>query len=630
MKKEFKVSMTDDEIMSVVLEYLSVSKRYYIDNIKPKFSRFYDLYNGVFDYKLNNSPDGTYVSKDIQVAIHSVIPDLIKLVFTDEPVKLSPQGGEDVELANNLQALLNYQITNQNEYTEIMEKVSLQALITGMGILKCVWDKKVVKNETTAILTLSEVNTLTENNIEIKECIFSGVDEYNTEYYDVTYLEDQVVRNQPVYFNVDYRELFYDVTAKNIDDVNYYIHRKLVTLDFIKSKADAGIFNKDVVKKIINKNYEVLNCFVNSYDEDDNLDYTNYSVNNENNKPLDKVMLYEFWGKIDINQDGYLEDVVITFVGNNLLSVQENKYSMYPFFIFNPFYDTEDITGIGIAELIEPMQNIKTVLTREYLLNVRKNNNRKIFYKLNNFINPIQLETDEQFIALNEDADPRNVFNSEPFEAFSTNTQNLITYFDTEAQRISGISDIKGGVRQTGSQTATEATIMFEASNSKIQLIATHFCTTMKKLYKFIIYQNKQYLDNSITLRLFNRDIIINPLDFSNVDFDLDISVNLGSGTKQSRIMSYQQAYKMLGELKTIGVTDDIKIRNLAAKMLEEIGLKDTDSYLVSENELIERFKNNQANQANQMINQTPQNQLGNIEVDEMNKSADKLPLEVR
>lgn len=627
MKKEFKVNMTDDDIMSVVLNYLSVSKTYYIDNIKPKFSRFYDLYNGVFDYKLNKSPDGTYVSKDIQVAIHSVIPDLIKLVFTDEPVKLSAQGGEDVELANNLQILLNYQITNQNEYTEIMEKVSLQALITGMGILKCIWDKKVSKKENTSTLNISQIRELYNYGVEIKDCVFIGYDENNIEYYDVTYLEDEVVRNQPLYFNLDYRELFYDVSAKNIDDVNYYIHRKLVTLDFLKNKADAGVFNKNIVSKIISKSYDVLNCFVNSYDEDDRADYTIYATNNENNKPLDKVMLYEFWGKIDINQDGYLEDVVITFVGNNLLSVQENKYGMYPFFIFNPFYDTEDITGIGIAELIEPMQNIKTVLTREYLLNVRKNNNRKIFYKLNNFINAMQLETDEQFIALNEDADPRNVFTTEPFEAFSINTQNLITYFDTEAQRISGISDIKGGVRQSGSQTATEATIMFEASNSKIQLIATHFCTTMKKLYKFIIYQNKQYLDNSITLRLFNRDIKINPLDFSNVDFDLDISVNLGSGTKQSRIMSYQQAYKMLGELKSIGVTDDIKIRNLAAKMLEEIGLKDVDSYLVSENELIERFKNNQANQ---VVNQNPQNQLGNIEVDEINNNSDKLPLEVR
>lgn len=627
MKNEFKIKLSNDEIMSIVNDYLTVSKRYYIDKIKPKFSRFYDLYNGEFDYKLNKSPDGTYVSKDIQVAIHSVIPDLIKLVFTDEPVKLSAQGGEDVELANNLQILLNYQITNQNEYTEIMEKVSLQALITGMGILKCIWDKKVSKKENTSTLNISQIRELYNYGVEIKDCVFIGYDENNIEYYDVTYLEDEVVRNQPLYFNLDYRELFYDVSAKNIDDVNYYIHRKLVTLDFLKNKADAGVFNKNIVSKIISKSYDVLNCFVNSYDEDDKADYTIYATNNENNKPLDKVMLYEFWGKIDINQDGYLEDVVITFVGNNLLSVQENKYGMYPFFIFNPFYDTEDITGIGISELIEPMQNIKTVLTREYLLNVRKNNNRKIFYKLNNFINAMQLETDEQFIALNEDADPRNVFTTEPFEAFSMNTQNLITYFDTEAQRISGISDIKGGVRQSGSQTATEATIMFEASNSKIQLIATHFCTTMKKLYKFIIYQNKQYLDNSIILRLFNRDIKINPLDFSNVDFDLDISVNLGSGTKQSRIMSYQQAYKMLGELKSIGVTDDIKIRNLAAKMLEEIGLKDVDSYLVSESELIERFKNNQANQ---IVNQNPQNQLGNIEVDEINNNSDNLPLEVR
>ena len=76
-------------------------------------------------------------------------------------------------------------------------------------------------------------------------------------------------------------------------------------------------------------------------------------------------------------------------------------------------------------------------------------------------------------------------------------------------------------------------------------------------------------------------------VDFKNVDFDLNVSVNLGGGTKQEMLLNYQTAYKMLGEIMQLGLTDNIKIRNLLCKMLETMGLKDTDSYLISEQELI-------------------------------------------
>ena len=52
-------------------------------------------------------------------------------------------------------------------------------------------------------------------------------------------------------------------------------------------------------------------------------------------------------------------------------------------------------------------------------------------------------------------------------------------------------------------------------------------------------------------------------------------------------LLNYQTAYKMLGEIMQLGLTDNIKIRNLLCKMLETMGLKDTDSYLISEQELI-------------------------------------------
>ncbi len=633
MQKEFKVKIGNEELINSLLEYVSVAKSYYVDEIKPLFRKYYDMYNGVFNHKEFNCPDGSYVSKDIQIAVFSVVPDIIKLVFSDEPVKISAQGSEDVELAKKMQILLNYQVTNQNNYSDIMEKVTVDALVTGMGIIKCIWDKQVKNQEFNEIFdenTLNEMNYNNNNNIKIISSEFYGINELGISFYNVKYSKDVVFRNQPLYSRIDYRELFYDPLAANTDEVRYYIHRKLVSADYLKRQADLGILDKNEVSYILNSQFETGAYTVSDYDDDDKIDYSKYETNNYNNRALDTMMLYEFWGKFDINADGYLEDVIITFIGDRILSVQENIYGMYPFFIFNPFYDTESIKGKGISELISPVQNIKTVLTREYLLNVRKNNNRKIFYKLDNFINPLQLETDEQYVALNEDADPRNVFNTEPFDIMSNNIQNIISYFDLESQRISGISDIKGGVKPNSSGTATEATIRYEASNSKIQLIAVHFSLVMKELYKFIIYQNKQFLDNSITLRLFNRDIEIDPFDFSNIDFDLDVSVNFGGGTKETRLATYQTAYKMLGEVMQLGLTDIMKVRNLIGKMLEEMGLKDTDSYLISETELLEKQKELN-NLQEQSFNSNQQVLGGNMEISDTsdsNVNIDKLPLQ--
>lgn len=633
MQLEFKQKISNEELYNSISEYVQTSKSYFVDVVKPLFSKYIDMYNGVFNHEEFNCPSGSYVSKDIQVTVFSIIPDIIKLVFTDEPVKISPQGNEDVELANKMQILLNYQVVNQNNYSEIMETVTIDSLVTGMGIIKCTWDKEIKKEEFVEILDEQSLGFMqSDYNIEIKSIEFRGVNALGINFYNVTYTKDVVVKNQPVYSRIDYRELFFDPLAKNTNEVRYYIHRRLVSADYIRRQADLGIFNKDEVTYILNNQFETGAYTVIDYDDDDNIDYTSYQTNNEYNKSLDTMMLYEFWGKFDINQDGYLEDVIISFIGDRILSVQENTYKMYPFFIFNPYYNIDNILGKSISELISPVQNIKTVLTREYLLNVRKNNNRKIFYKLDNFINPMQLETDEQYVALNESADPRNVFITEPYDVMSNNIQNLISYFDNEVQKISGISDLKGGVRSSSNTTATEATIKYEASNSKIQLIAVHFSLVMKELYKFIIFQNKQFLDNSVVLRLFNNSIEINPSDFENVEFDLNVSVNFGNGTKETRLAAYQTAYKMLCEVVQLGLTDTIKIRNLISKMLEEIGLKDTDSYLISETDLLNKQQEIKSMEEQVLINNPYNAAVGSnidIQIPQNPVNTDKLPLKV-
>lgn len=590
-QKKFNVTLKEDDILGIVNDYTETAKSYYTSNLKDDFRKYFEAYKGNLD-EFFNMPNGDYKSLDVNVTINTIIPDIQKLVFTDEPVTIVPRGAEDVEKAQKMQALLNYQITQGNEYNEIMEKVVIDSLIYGTSFVKCQWIKEYEKKEFIEELTLSQVQALEYAGYKVKsEFIYQN--EMGEDVYKATYDAEVIKTDKPVYERLPYWEVFTDPSAKTIDDADYIIHRRLVTLDYLRREEAKG--NLSNVKELIDNAENKSVYYVDNFDEDDFEKYININ-SNTNNKPLNTVMLYEFWGKVDINEDGYLEDVIITFCGDYILSVQENNYQMYPFFAFTPFYNTNHIYGKGIAEPSIYPQMVKTVLTRELLFNTRANNDRKMFYKLDDLLAPEQLASDEKYIALRAEANINNVFAPEPFDPISNNIQGVITYFDTEIQKITGISNIKQGVKSSSSETATEATIKYEAANSQIQSIALHYGNTMKALYKFIMLQNQQFLSQSTVIRLFNDFIEINPEDIQDINYDLQVSANLGGGTKETRLRALQSALQMEMQIcLPTGLSNLIHIRNLIKKIFEETGLKDTDNYLISEQELNDKIGQMQA-----------------------------------
>lgn len=587
-QKDFKVVMTDEDILASVKEYTDNAKQYYIDNIKSKFKDLINAYNGeIKDFeKLYSMPDSSFISRDIAVTVHTVLPDIQKLVFTDEPVTLTPQGAEDVEKAQRVQALLNYQVTKQNNYSRIMEKIAIDALITGTAFLKCEWKKEFETEEFIEELTADKVRELEDKGYKV-DSQYIGSNEKG-DIYKATYKADKVIKDQPVYERVPYYELYIDPTADEMHEANYIIHRRLVNLDYLRrEEAKGNYYNIDELLKDI-KDKQVY--YVNNYDDDDEEKYIKVDKN-KNNIPLNNIMIYEFWGKLDINEDGFLENVIITYTGDFIISIEENTYKEYPFFAFTPLYKTNKIYGLGVAEFALPGQMIKTTLMRELLINTKRNNDRKSFYKQDDFIDPEQLATNEKYVAIRAEADINKVFAPEPFEPISPAIQNIIAYIDRDIQQATGISEAKQGVKSNGNQTATEATIQYEAANSKIQEIALHFADTLKDLYKFLLYQNQRFLTNTTQVRLFNNIIDITADDVQDINYDIQVSATFGNGTQQTRQATYNNALSILLNIaQPMSLTNPIKIRNLIAKILEESGLKDIDNYIISEQEATEKY----------------------------------------
>ncbi|MDE7169586.1 MAG: hypothetical protein K2N67_05255 [Mucispirillum sp.] len=376
-----------------------------------------------------------------------------------------------------------------------------------------------------------------------------------------------------------HEEFLFDPNAASVDEARFIIHRKLVNFDYLKRKEKEGVY----------KNIDDIKETTETYDEDGLKGGVSPYSRVERHKPRKTVMLNEYWGKIDINGDGFLEDIVITYCGGRILSVEENTFGMYPFFVFTPFFSMNSIAGSGLAELAENSQIVKTALVREMLENTRRNNNRKIFYKPDDLLNPSQMVTNEQYVAVRDGADINNIFAPEPFEPLSQNSFSLVEYFDKECRKVTGVSEMKQGIINAQEQTATEAAIKYEAANAQVQAIALNLAESLKNTYRFIVYQNQRFIDERQVIRLLNEVIEVNPEDIRDVDFDLKVSASFGNGTAETRRRALNSALTMMLEVgEPRMLTDRVKIRNLIAKILEESGLKDTDNYLIGESRLLE------------------------------------------
>lgn len=582
MTKNFKKTLKDDEIIAIVQEDKTLALNYYNSVLKPKFEKYYELYNGeTMNAAKYRMPEGSFISRDVMVTVRTLLPDITRLLFTGEPVDISARSSEDEETAGKMQSLVNYQITQQNPFHLIFNRVVTGALITGCCALKAVWEKKVENRIVREAMPLFAAELLKKRGCRISWEIIP--DEYDVLTGDVlcmaSYEKQVVTKNQPVFEVMPHEEFLFDPNAASVDEARFIIHRKLVNFDYLKRKEKEGVY----------KNIEDIKETTETYDEDGLKGGVSPYSRVERHKPRKTVMLNEYWGKIDINGDGFLEDIVITYCGGRILSVEENTFGMYPFFVFTPFFSMNSIAGSGLAELAENSQIIKTALIREMLENTRRNNNRKIFYKPDDLLNPSQMVTNEQYVAVRDGADINNIFAPEPFEPLSQNSFSLVEYFDKECRKVTGVSEMKQGIINAQEQTATEAAIKYEAANAQAQAIALNLAESLKNTYRFIVYQNQRFIDERQVIRLLNEVIEVNPEDIRDVDFDLKVSASFGNGTAETRRRALNSALTMMlevGEPRLL--TDRVKIRNLIAKILEESGLKDTDNYLISESRLLE------------------------------------------
>lgn len=569
----------DKSLVTALRRDISDAENYQDTVILPTVKERYEIYYADKDYYARKLPRlskvSSLVSTDVTDTIEWALPSLIK-VFTggDEVVTVQGSSEEDDRNAEIMQQLLVYQLQRQNRFFPILYNWMKDALITGMGIIKCYWDRKEDYQLLEQSMNMRAFQELTQQNVEIQSV--EGPDMFGI--VRVQYLSPYYVKNAPVIENILVSELLYSSDAKSLDEANFVAHKKKVTMSYLREREQQGIYanvdqitpkpktgimNDDQVEQVIGDNYQ--------------------GSSQEADDARAEVTLYECYTKLDWNNDGVLEDMIITIVDDVVLRVEPNYMGRHPFFAISPTKDPHRIwVKRSYAELIGELQDLKVALTRQIVQNIALTNDPKMILA-EDAINIDDYVKGRAVIRKKANHPMQDVAMAMPVNQLSPYTYQFLEYIESQKENRTGITRYNQGLdANTLNKTATGISQIMGASTQRLELIARMFAETgVYELFRFMIGLNQKFIDQNTVIRLTNKELAISPDDLQG-NFDLIVNAGISIASKESTQLMLQSMLTALMQVRAAGipiVTPD-NVYNLFKKWIEAAGFKNYADYI--------------------------------------------------
>nr|DAP14198.1 MAG TPA: Portal protein [Caudoviricetes sp.] len=584
MAEDFTVELTGQEadkaLLSLVKADIADAEAYQQSIIQPTVRERYNIYYADKEYYAHKFPilskTSSLVSTDVADTIEWALPSLMK-VFTgsDEVITVAGVTEEDDQNAEVMQSLLVYQLQRQNKFFPILYNWMKDALITGMGIIKCYWERTEGYTPETAQLNADALKLLTQTGVEITNV--EGPDIMGD--FTVTWNSPYYIKNSPKLENILVSEFLYSPDAKNLEDANFVAHRKKVTMSHLRQKEREGIYaNVDMVHP---DNGPV--SWITDQVEDVIGDHYTPLHNNQQDKAREEVTIYECYTKIDFNNDGILEDMIITIAGDVILRAEPNYMGRHPFFSISPTKDPHRIwVKRSYAELIGELQDMKVALTRQIVQNIALTNDPKMILAEDS-INISDYIEGRKVIRKKPGSNMGDVAMPMPVNQLSPQTFQFLEYLEGQKENRTGITRYNQGLDANSlNKTATGISAILGQSAQRLELVARMFSETgISELFRFMVSLNQKFVDQETVVRLTNKQLRISPDDL-NGNFDLVVNAGISIATKESTIMTLQTMLTALMQTQAAGIpiVTPQNIYNLFKKWIESAGFKNYNDYV--------------------------------------------------
>jgi len=475
------------------------------------------------------------VSKDIKKQSewqHAGIID--PFVSSSNIVKCLPITFEDAEAARQNELLLNTQFCRKFDRYNFMAKAIKVLDREGTVVIQAGWDYQDEKVTT-------EVETI-------------AVNEFGEEYLTTKEVEQVMVKkNQPTARVCRNEDIYIDPTCEDdMDKCQFIIYR--YETDISTLRKDGRYKNLDNVSKSLGAG---------TYDYDYRpQDETRFQFEDD---PRKKIIVYEYWGNYDVNEDGIAEPIVCSWVNDTIIRLQSNPYpDGKPPFIVVPFNAVPfQMYGEANSELIGDNQKIKTAILRGIIDNMAQSNNGQIGIR-KGALDQVNRKKWLQGKNFEFNGTPQDFwqgsYNSLPNSAF-----DVIGLMNNEIESLTGTKSFSGGINGSSlGSTATAARGAMDATSVRRMNLVRNIAENLVKpmLRKWMSY-NSEFLEDEEVVRITNDQFV--PIRKDDLDGKIDIDLTIATAEDQAA-----KAQELSFLLQTLGNNIDPEItKELMAQVLD-------------------------------------------------------------
>jgi len=424
---------------------------------------------------------------------HASIKD--PFVSTPDIIKCNPVTYEDVKAARQNELLLNTQFCRQFDRYSFMTKAIKVLDVDGTLVVQCGWE-----SETEEVEREADVVVIGEDGIERVE--------------RQMVIETVTTVNRPTAKVCRSEDIFIDPTCQdNIDNAQFIIYRYETDLSTLR--ADGRYKNLDEIAK-------------NSLDDDgdyDSPDTTDFRFKDE---PRKKLVAYEYWGNYDVDDDGQVEAIVCTWVGNTVIRLESNPYpdKKHPFIVVPYSSVPFEIYGENNMDLIEDNQKVITALTRGFINNAANSTNGQVGIKKG----ALDAAQRKRFF------DGKNFeFNTTPadfwqgsYNQIPRSAFDLLTLQNNEVESLTGTKSFSGGL--TGNSLGSTATgargVLDATSVRRLDIVRNIAENLIKPLMRKWMAYNAVYLSEEEVIRVTNDEFVPIRRDDLQGKIDIEISIS--------------------------------------------------------------------------------------------------------
>ena len=567
----------------------------------------HQIYEADRDYYRKRFPQtadqSDFVSYDFWSIVQWAIPNIMNSFFGgDEAVVIVGRSEEDVQRADLLKALIDFQVMTQNRGFLVLWDWFTDAFQYNLGAVKIWWER--IEDWDEQKIEYADMSRLMmlQSDEWCKIEAVSQPDAFGLS--QVQYRVGRLKSNKPIIEPVRVTDLRWSPEAKSLSEANFVAHRQTVTADHLRKQARAGVYDAQAVERAIDGAGSGGVVF-GQFETELNDELDQWPHDEEGARAL--FELYECYVKLDINGDGLLEDALVSVVGDEIIRIGENTYGRVPIFALAPVRDPfKVLANLSLAEIVGEVQTIKTALMRQMLINTVNTNFQRWFVDENG-VNVDDIFNNRQFIRIST-GNPKDKVVPWPTQSIAPWTMTLYETLEGALEQYTGRTRYNQGMdAKSLNKTATGISLLQQASEQRIDYIIRVFAETgVSEMLRFLVKLNQRYIDQPQVIRLKNQALQITPDDLEG-EFDIDVNTEAGVGKRKQTIQNLQ--YYMTAIAQTglnIGAVTPGEWAKAAQKLLTESGIRDPQSYVLDPEIVKQQFfmtiQQNMAMQAQQAV----------------------------